>query len=75
MEQIIGNKNVASIITGYLTEAPALPFIGELDRETRSIFAVINQYWFYENFFVVQSNKRRIGSVYGIHKNIIGWII
>jgi hypothetical protein len=45
------SRNTTSIIIGYLTDLPHLPFIFQLQNKTLSIHEDTSQFWFYRTYF------------------------
>jgi hypothetical protein len=45
-------RNVSSIIIGYITDPPVLPFLDELYGETLYVFYDTCTYWSYDNFYI-----------------------
>ncbi len=62
------NKNVSSIIIGYLTDPPKLPFINELHRATQSMLND-DLFWNYAHYFVDKSDSTKNYGKQKIYRN------
>ncbi len=70
------SKNTTSIIIGYLTDPPALPFITELLLKTDDLNYILNHYYYYQNKFIrfgVNMDKTNRRSCIRQFKDEYGW--
>ncbi len=72
------SKNVNSVIIGYLTEPPILPFLLELCDMTRDIQQFSNIDWYYSKYFhyFYENNKRdKVSRVVKIRRKGNYWFL
>ncbi len=70
------SKNTTSIIIGYLTDPPRLPYLHQLIYTTRNIRSDVDTFYSYENYYFDLLNKRRHDDITGkIYKKDYGWCV
>ncbi len=53
------NKNVSTLIVEYLTDPPVLPFLDELNKNTKVVKFYTTLCWFYSLYYIDSNFEKR----------------